>query len=220
MLVFAHRGAPPRGVRANSLNAFTLAADAGWGIESDARISRDGQVVLQHDPVEWRAGVSAPAVMRARFLERMRVPRLAQLLSLPRQPPVCLDLKRVSAFAAVATLIREHDAANRVWLVHADLDRLSGWHALAPDLQLVHEAPAHELDGVDQRRYVSRLLAAGVRVQNTSVSWWTSGRVAQLHDRGLTCFGSLENTASGLARAVELGIDGVCTDRLDLAAEI
>ena len=48
---FAHRGlhTRDRAVSENSLEAFRLAARAGYGIELDVRLSRDGQVVVFHD---------------------------------------------------------------------------------------------------------------------------------------------------------------------------
>lgn len=47
----AHRGlhSQDRSVPENSLEAFRLAAEAGYGIELDVQLSRDGQVVVFHD---------------------------------------------------------------------------------------------------------------------------------------------------------------------------
>ena len=48
---FAHRGLHSRDkkVPENSLEAFRLAAEAGYGVELDVQLSRDGQVVVFHD---------------------------------------------------------------------------------------------------------------------------------------------------------------------------
>ena len=48
---FAHRGLHSRdkAVPENSIEAFRLAARAGYGIELDVRLSRDGEVVVFHD---------------------------------------------------------------------------------------------------------------------------------------------------------------------------
>ena len=48
---YAHRGLHSRDKRVpeNSLAAFSLAAEAGYGIELDVQLSRDGQVVVFHD---------------------------------------------------------------------------------------------------------------------------------------------------------------------------
>lgn len=48
---YAHRGLHSRdkAVPENSLTAFRLAAEAGYGIELDVQLSKDGQVVVFHD---------------------------------------------------------------------------------------------------------------------------------------------------------------------------
>ena len=48
---FAHRGLHSRdkSVPENSLEAFRLAAEAGYGVELDVQLSKDGQVVVFHD---------------------------------------------------------------------------------------------------------------------------------------------------------------------------
>ena len=48
---FAHRGlhTPDKAVPENSLAAFGRAADAGYGMELDVQLSRDGLVVVFHD---------------------------------------------------------------------------------------------------------------------------------------------------------------------------
>ena len=59
---FAHRGlhARDKSVPENSLEAFRLAARAGYGIELDVQLSRDGQVVVFHDDTLKRVcGVDA-----------------------------------------------------------------------------------------------------------------------------------------------------------------
>ena len=59
---FAHRGLhnEDQSVPENSLKAFSLAVEAGYGMELDVQLSRDGQVVVMHDDTLDRAcGVAA-----------------------------------------------------------------------------------------------------------------------------------------------------------------
>lgn len=56
---FAHRGLHGEGVPENSLSAFKRARDGGFGIELDVQCSRDGILVVFHDPTLMRVcGVS------------------------------------------------------------------------------------------------------------------------------------------------------------------
>ena len=59
---FAHRGlhSEDRSVPENSLKAFELAVEAGYGMELDVQLSKDGQVVVFHDDTLDRVcGVAA-----------------------------------------------------------------------------------------------------------------------------------------------------------------
>jgi glycerophosphoryl diester phosphodiesterase len=46
---YAHRGLHGNGVPENSMEAFKLAVDAGYGIELDVRVSSDGELMVFHD---------------------------------------------------------------------------------------------------------------------------------------------------------------------------
>ncbi len=49
LCAYAHRGLHGGGAPENSLAAFALAAEAGYGIELDVQLSRDGTVMVFHD---------------------------------------------------------------------------------------------------------------------------------------------------------------------------
>ncbi len=51
---YAHRGLHGHGVPENSLAAFRRARDAGFGIELDVRLSRDGKIFVFHDESLYR----------------------------------------------------------------------------------------------------------------------------------------------------------------------
>lgn len=58
---YAHRGLHNRELPENSLAAFALAAERGFGIELDVQLSSDGEVVVFHDASLLRVcGVDAP----------------------------------------------------------------------------------------------------------------------------------------------------------------
>ena len=52
---FAHRGLHDRTVPENTVSAFRAAASAGYGIELDVRLTKDGKVVVFHDEDLLRA---------------------------------------------------------------------------------------------------------------------------------------------------------------------
>ncbi len=48
-LMFAHRGLHQPGVPENSMKAFKLAVEAGYGVELDVQFTKDHQIVVFHD---------------------------------------------------------------------------------------------------------------------------------------------------------------------------
>ncbi|MBR1455895.1 MAG: glycerophosphodiester phosphodiesterase [Oscillospiraceae bacterium] len=102
---FAHRGlhARDKSVPENSLEAFRLAAAAGYGIELDVQLSRDGQVVVFHDDTLKRVcGVDARVdSLSYAELSQLRlcgtehgIPLLSQVLAVIRgRGPLLVELK-------------------------------------------------------------------------------------------------------------------------------
>ena len=100
---YAHRGLHGDGVPDNSLAAFGLAADAGYGIELDVQLSRDGEVMVFHDYTLSRmTGREAKlSELDAAELDSLRlcgsdekIPRFSEVLSLvDGRVPILVELK-------------------------------------------------------------------------------------------------------------------------------
>ena len=102
---FAHRGlhSRDRSVPENSLAAFTLATRAGYGVELDVQLSRDGQVVVFHDVTLKRVCGVDKRVEELSFEElralrlcgtEQRIPLLTEALRAIRGAgPVIVELK-------------------------------------------------------------------------------------------------------------------------------
>lgn len=102
---FAHRGlhSRDRSVPENSLRAFALAAEAGYGIELDVQLSKDGQVVVFHDDTLNRVcGVDSRVdeltydqLKELRLLQtEERIPLFSEVLSVVRgRGPLIVELK-------------------------------------------------------------------------------------------------------------------------------
>lgn len=119
---FAHRGLHDADVVESSIPAFAAAAEAGYGVELDVRLSRDGVPVVIHDPtLERVAGIpSRVAALDAAQLAQVRladgvvgVPTLAAALRVLRGAPVMVELKQSRPWAGrlearVAAVLDDH----------------------------------------------------------------------------------------------------------------
>lgn len=102
---FAHRGlhSKDKSVPENSLAAFTAAVDAGYGIELDIQLSKDGEVVVFHDDDLARvcgvqARVDSLTLAQLRELPihstTQHIPTLQEVLdTVAAQVPLIIELK-------------------------------------------------------------------------------------------------------------------------------
>lgn len=102
---FAHRGlhAKDKTVPENSLEAFRLAVEAGYGIELDIRFTKDKQLVVFHDDTLLRmCGIDKPVdaftykeLQELRLLDTtQKIPLFSEVLSLVAgQTPLLVELK-------------------------------------------------------------------------------------------------------------------------------
>ena len=216
-IAFAHRGAMAR-ERENTLPAFELALRLGaTGLESDAWVTADGVVVLDHD------GLVGPRFRRRPISSVRRAELPAHVPSLEELYAACgtgfelsLDVKDPAAFEPVVSVVRAAGASvpERTWLCHPLLDVVTRWRALASDVRLVDSTRVSRLqDGVRGR---ARTLASrGIDAVNLHWLDWTPLYVGLFHEAGVHAFGWDAQTAAVLDRVLATGVDGVYGNHVD-----
>ena len=123
---FAHRGLHDleRGVVENTLPAFEAACRAGYGVELDVRLTRDGQAVVFHDDNLARLCGDARAVcdvplaelrsFRLAGVEGARIPTLREALDCVNgRAPLLIELKTGRRNGALCRTLMEHLAGYR-----------------------------------------------------------------------------------------------------------
>jgi glycerophosphoryl diester phosphodiesterase len=122
-LPLAHRGLHGDGAPENSLSAFAAARDAGYGVELDVHLTRDGVPVVVHDGALDRVTGAALKVGSATLTEVQRnpllggdepVPTLADTLRVLGPTPTMVEVKSLRVGAGrvervVADLLDGHD---------------------------------------------------------------------------------------------------------------
>jgi glycerophosphoryl diester phosphodiesterase len=212
---FAHRGARAAAPE-NTLEAFRLALDLGAsGLESDAWVTADGVVVLDHD------GVVGLRRRRVRTLERAQLP--AHIPSLEELYAECgtafelsLDVKDAAAADAVVAAARSAGdaAAERLWLCHPDWELVASWRSRYPDVRLVDSTRMRAIKDGPERR-AAGLAAAGIDAINLHHSEWTGGHTTLFHRFGVLAFGWDAQQPRVLDELLDMGIDAVYSDHVD-----
>ena len=218
-ITFAHRGA--RLVHPeNTLPAFRAGlAHGARGLESDAWLSADGQVVLTHD-----AGVRGPLFglwklrvhdTRADRLTRHGVPRLVDLSTeLGADYDLSIDVKDPAAARPLVALARSHGAPARTWLCSPDLGALRDLRPDAGDVRLVHSTVRRRLpDSLE--RHAADLADARVDAMNLHHTEWTKGLVALFHRFGILAFAWDVQEVRHLRAMLSYGVDGLYSDHVE-----
>ena len=213
-VLFAHRGAKAH-ARENTIEAFELAVRLGaTGLETDAWITADGQVVLDHDglhrrlPRRWIAD-------QPRDRLRAHIPTLAEFYAaVGTELPLSIDVKDPAVFEPMVAVARAHDATDRLWVCHPDLDRLLAWRDLAPDVRLVNSTALDRLP-VSAERRAAELAAARIEAINLRQGEWTGGLTTLFHRFGVLCFGWDAQHERQIAALIDGGIDAVYGDFVD-----
>jgi glycerophosphoryl diester phosphodiesterase len=232
--ILAHRGLATR-VPENTLASFTAAIDAGADyVETDAHVTADGVVVLAHDPVVIDRG--RPVEIAATTWNRLdavdlgaghRVPRLDETLVALPGVRLNIDVKAAGAAVPVARAVMAASAIDRVLVTSFDgptrrrvVAELPGVATSASsDLILRSLLPAHLGLSTALRVVLSGLPCVQVPERHRGVPVVTRRTIRTLHAAGVEVHVWTVNDPRDMLRLVRLGVDGIVTDRCDLAVE-
>lgn len=132
-LLFGHRGAPATGLPENSMASFARAlADGANALESDVHRTRDGHIVISHDPTVHNVVIRDATLADVRAIDLgggERVPLLTDVLAEFRDVPINIDLKQQGIARDVAALLIDQREAERVLLASFHVSELSAVRA-------------------------------------------------------------------------------------------
>jgi len=219
-IVIAHRGASAYELE-NSLAAFRRAIEMGAdGIELDAHDTRDGDLVVMHDPEidGRRIGDMDVAEVRAQTLSNgEHVPTLAEALeTIGRTTQVFIEVKtlRPAHDESIFALIDAAPAPDNCH-VHAFDHRIVGrLCATRRSLKGGVLSSSYPLDPVRQIR------------EAHAVTLWQhhdlidEPMTAQVHRAGYALFAWTVDVPDRMRALLDIGIDAICTNKPDVGREV
>jgi glycerophosphoryl diester phosphodiesterase len=214
---FAHRGARAHAPE-NTLDAFRLALRLGaTGLESDAWLTQDGEVVLDHDGVVGGRMRRKPIATIPRSQLPAHIPTLGELYDACGSDfELSLDLKDPRTAEAVIAVARSvgGDAEQRLWLCHHQLELLASWRPLSDGARLVDSTRLKRIAEGPERR-AAKLRAEGIDAVNLHHSDWNGGLIALFHRFERHALAWDAQLPRILGEVLDAGIDGVFSDHVD-----
>ncbi len=203
-------------------------------LETDVRITADGELIAFHDAtltrVTGRRGkverTDLATIRELLVAEREPIPTLGDALDAFPDACFTIDVKDRAAVAPLARVIREHGAAHRVcvagswdsWLASLgadagpDLTVALGWRSLAVALSRLHlrRTPGGHPHGT----------FAHVPLRLGRVAIFADHLAERAHQVGLRLIVWTVNDQPTMNRLLDAGVHGIITDRPDLLREV
>lgn len=229
-IIFAHRGARRR-ARENTLEAFRLArALRADGVELDVRRTRDGVLVVHHDPAPPGAPLLASVPFSRLRAEVPWVPTLTEALDALAGMLVNIEVKNLPweadfdrderAAASLAALLRARGTIEGVLVSSFHLATVDRVRAAAPEVATA----LLFLPGADPREMADLAADHGhvaLHPHLLSLSGPDGAEiVAHVHARGLRCNVWTVNDPDEMRRLASLGVDGLVTDVPEVARRV
>lgn len=234
--VIAHRGLAVEAPE-NTLLAFLNAVTTGvTHLETDVHLSADGVAVIAHDPDLARVADRDVRVeqLTARELARVALgngqgfPTLAEAIDAFPDARFNIDLKTPRVVEAAVEAIRATRSVDRVLVTSFDsarrrraVDALPGVATSASRQELMAALPAAALGLTGRVRHALRgVHAVQMPMRIGKVDLLTPRSVAALRASGVELHVWTINEPQQMRRLFGMGVDGIVTDRADLALEV
>ena len=174
---YAHRGLWNISRPENSCAAFTAAADAGYGMELDVRMTADGALVIHHDGSLSRLCGEDIRIERS-SLERIRacrlgdsgepVPTLAEALTAAKGAPLIVELKpaRGNAFRLSRAVYAQMRSYPGPWCAESFSPLAMMWFRLHAPEVIRGQLTFHRIRQSDSLPALMTHLAAASMLQN------------------------------------------------------
>ncbi|MDV6238071.1 glycerophosphodiester phosphodiesterase family protein [Trueperella bernardiae] len=237
-VILAHRGGGDEHPE-NTIVAFEAMRDQGFRyVETDCHVTADGTAVIIHDPILDRLTDASGAVSSWTWKDLRHVRdhsgnplvRLDDLLEEFPDLIFNLDAKNNATVPAMVAAIRRQNAAHRVSLASFSEVRLAWMRRRLPGVRssmgtsaiarlvVAAKGPralAYRLPGPERGVECVQVPELFKTIQVVDEKF-----IALAHARGLAVHVWTVNDADDMRRALELGVDGLITDRPTLARSV
>lgn len=233
-LAFSHRGFAPLGEE-NTLKAFRAAYELGFRyLETDVHTSSDGELIVFHDETLHRLTGATGSIadrtsveIRALRVAGEPIPTFEELLLEFPQAHFNVDVKDEPGAQRLASLIERHGAHDRVLVAsfrgrrRDRVQRLVS-RPVATSPGILGGAAAALLGKLVRLPQAGLGSFAALQVPESRGHFpvVTNAFVRHAHEAGIQVHVWVVNDATSMHRLLDLGVDGLMSDRADILAAV
>ncbi len=225
---FAHRGGASDAPE-NTMPAFEYAVGLGYRyVETDVQVTADGVLVAFHDDDLQRAcdrpgrisELPWSAVREARVRGEAPIPLLEDLLGAWPSLRVNIDCKSDAAVSGLVSVIKRHDALDRVCVGAFSDRRMARLRATLGDGLCTALGPRGVASLKFSRPRRLRAMTAQVPVTRGRLTVTDQRFVERAHSLGVHVHVWTIDDPVEMERLLDLGVDGIMTDRPAVLREV
>ncbi|HGE72889.1 TPA: glycerophosphodiester phosphodiesterase [Candidatus Poribacteria bacterium] len=220
--IIGHRGA--RGLEPeNTMRSFKKALELGVDyIECDVHLTKDGHIVLIHDHTLDRTTNGTGYVNDYSFDEIRKldagkgekIPTLQELIDLIYgKVKAHIELKDEKATEQVVQIVEKNNMIDQVFLTSGNTDTLRKVRNLNPLIAIEH------IFGQPPENAIDMATSVGAKRVSCHINHLTTDFVKKAHENGLQVIAWPPNTLEEAKKALECGVDLLCTDRPDIVTK-
>ncbi len=217
--IIGHRGA--RGLEPeNTIRSFKKALELGVDyIECDVHLTKDRHIVLIHDHTLDRTTNATGNVNDYTFEEIReldagkgeKIPTLQELIDLARgKVKLHIELKDEKATEQTIRIVEENDMVDQVFLTSGNTETIRKVREINPSMSMEH------IFGQPSEDAIERAVSVGAKRISCHISHLTANFVQEAHENRLQVIAWPPNTLEEAKKALECGVDLICTDRSDI----
>lgn len=217
ILAIAHR-ANAYGHRENTVPALFGALEQGAdAVEVDLKLTRDGHVILLHDPTLKRLWRQDAAIERLSLAELNRlaedhyeVPTFERVLAMmaPTDAALLADFTEPAIAEGAVEMVGAHHLLDRVIFCSRDLEALQAVRKASDDARI---AVSWARPGTPDLRLLADL---GAEFYNPSWRALEPAAVDRCHAEGFKVSVWTVDSPTNMSRLISLGVDAIITNRL------
>ena len=224
--IYSHRGMSKQAPE-NTLAAYKLAIDAGFGIEVDLQITLDGHLVCFHDWCLGRKTLGAGMVWNYTLSELKtldagewfspefkgeRIPTLEEVLELTKdEVQIALEMKCPGIEKQLIQLLKKKDAFKKIFVFDIPQDVYFPFRmkATCPEIRVGRNCISkHDLEILLKNGFKN----IDVIMAITHTPWLTPELVKIAHNHSVLVIDTKVNDSHKMKYCLELGLDGICSD--------